>query len=338
MRKLRKLIPLALLAGTLWAQQPVAVQGAGAIGTSDAAWTSATTSNTAVTLISNSSVFNSIQVTLVQGTTLTGGVVTFESSTDNSTWISVQGVTIGTTAIMGPTYTLAASTNVAFLFPVNAPYFRVRLSTVITGSGTVTIQHASQTLPAVGLLAGTETLAAGTNVIGHIIADSGSTEAVTQSTFANLKGTVELSDGTNTPAVKAASTAPAATDPALVVVQSQNGGNPCQNPSATLAMVAGQTSGTSSTQLIALSGSTKIYVCGITIQGISGTTPTFALRYGTATACATGTNTIIGTFTTTANATFVWGAQFVTPAGQELCYIQTGTTPISNYAISYVQQ
>jgi hypothetical protein len=146
--------------------------------------------------------------------------------------------------------------------------------------------------------------------------------------------------GGSAAAVKAASTAAVATDPALVVAQSPNGGNPCQNPNATLAMVAGQTSGTSSTQLIALNGSTKIYVCSMTIQGISGTTPTFALRYGTGTACATGTVTIIGAFTTTANATYVWAgpSAFVTIAGQALCYIQTGTTPIANYAITYVQQ
>jgi hypothetical protein len=139
--------------------------------------------------------------------------------------------------------------------------------------------------------------------------------------------------------VKAASTAPTATDTAQVVAQSPNGGNPCLNPGATLQMVAGQTSGTASVQLVALSGSTKIYVCNVTIQGISGTTPTFALRYGTGSACATGTATIIGAFTTTANATFNWpGPAFVTPAGQALCYIQTGTTPVSNYAITYVQQ
>lgn len=141
------------------------------------------------------------------------------------------------------------------------------------------------------------------------------------------------------PTIKAASTAPAAADTSTVVGLSPNGGNPCANPSATLAMVAGQTSGTASVELIALSGSAKIHVCNITVQGISGTTPTFALRYGTGTACATGTVTIIGAFTTTANATFNWpGPAFVTPAGQALCYIQTGTTPVSNYAITYVQQ
>lgn len=152
------------------AQQPVTVLGSGATNTADAAWTSATGGNTAVTLVSVQT-YNSVCVTLVQGTTITGGVVTFESSIDNSTWIGVQGVTIGTTVIMGPTYTLVASTNIGFCFPTSAPYFRVRLSTVISGSGTVTIQHASQSFPTVGLLAGVETLGAGSAIIGKFTTD-----------------------------------------------------------------------------------------------------------------------------------------------------------------------
>lgn len=316
---MKKYLSLLLIAigTTLSAQQAMRALGSGAVNAADAAWTSATGGNTAVTLISNTASFNTIMVTLVQGTTITGGVVTFEQSIDNSTWTTVQGVTLGSTTIMGPTYTLVASTNASFLFPVNAPYFRIRLSTVITGSGTVTVQHASQSLPAVGLLAGSETLATGTNTIGSI----------------------KVTDGTTVAAIKAASTAPVATDAALVVSVSPNGSNPCNGPNAALQMVAGQTSGTAAVQLIALSGTTKIYVCNVTVQGISGTSPTFSLKYGTGTACATGGVTIIGAFTTTANTTFNWpGPAFITIAGQELCYVQTGTTPISNYAITYVQQ
>jgi hypothetical protein len=151
-----------------WAQQPVIAQGGGAQNTSDAAWTSSTGLNTAVTLISNTAIYNSILIYLNQGSTITAGVVTFQASIDNSTYIGVQCVAIGTTTIMGPTYTLVASTNAAFLCPINAPYFQLKLTTAITGSGTVTVQHASQTLPAVGLLAGSETLAAGSNVIGAV--------------------------------------------------------------------------------------------------------------------------------------------------------------------------
>ena len=107
-----------LCASSLQAQQPVAAQGSGVQNTSDAAWTTSTGSNTAVTLISNTAIYNSILVTLIQGTTISAGAVTFEMSTDNSAWIGVQGVAVGTTALMGPSYTLVASTNAAFLFPV----------------------------------------------------------------------------------------------------------------------------------------------------------------------------------------------------------------------------
>jgi hypothetical protein len=162
--------------------------------------------------------------------------------------------------------------------------------------------------------------------------------ALSLNTTGDQRVIAKIQDGTSIAAVKAASTAVAATDPALVVTQSQNGGNPCMNPSATRAMVAGATSGTAAVQLVALSGTTKIHVCSMIIVGTSGTTPTFALRYGTGTACATGPVTIIGAFTTTANTLFNFANPFaVTPAGQALCYIQTGTTPISSYSITYVQ-
>lgn len=173
----------AFLAIAAWAQQPIndaqvggqAVANVGVNGiypmggyasqnTSDAAWTSATSVNTRVTQISNVSAYNSILVTLVQGSTITGGVITLQQSNDNSNWIGVQCVNIGTTTIMGPTYTLVASTNVMFLCPVSAPYFGVLLSTAISGSGTVTVGHNALTLPNVGLLAGSETLAGVTEV------------------------------------------------------------------------------------------------------------------------------------------------------------------------------
>lgn len=140
-----------------------------------------------------------------------------------------------------------------------------------------------------------------------------------------------------TPVMTAASTAAAATDRGLVVAVSPNGGNPCQSPSATLSSVAGATSGTAAVQLVAISGTTKIYICSVNITGVSGTTPTFSLKYGTGTACATGGVTILGAWTTTANTVYTFMQPFVTPAGQALCYLDTGTTPIQNYAITYVQ-
>lgn len=204
------------------AQQPVQALGSGVQNTSDAAWTSATGSNTAVQFLAGVSKYNTVLVTLVQGSTITGGVVTFEQSIDNSTFTPVQGVTLGTTVIMGPTYTLTPSTNVSFLFPVNAPYFQIRLSTVISGSGTVTVQHSTQSLPTAALLAGTETLAAGTNSIGTVGLNAGSNLIgginLQQVLGANLSKTNpvfdQLTDGTNSiaAAISALGSAPTGTD------------------------------------------------------------------------------------------------------------------------------
>jgi hypothetical protein len=122
---------------------------------------------------------------------------------------------------------------------------------------------------------------------------------------------------------------------------SGGGGNPCLNPWVTLTPVYnGSTSGTSAVQIVALSGTTKIYVCSLSVIETSGTSPTFALEYGTGTACATGTGNI--TFpvltSTTVPVTFNGPIVGVTPAGNALCYLQGGTSPINKFVLTYVQQ
>jgi hypothetical protein len=115
-------------------------------------------------------------------------------------------------------------------------------------------------------------------------------------------------------------------------------GNPCLNPNATLAWVAGSTSGTSAVQIIALSGSNRIYICSLNVTGVSGTTPAFGLVYGTGTNCGTGQTTVQGAFTTTAAALYSFhGPGPITAAGTALCYLNTGTTPVQRYSITYVQ-
>jgi hypothetical protein len=115
-------------------------------------------------------------------------------------------------------------------------------------------------------------------------------------------------------------------------------GNPCLNPNATLLWVAGSTSGTSAVQIIALSGSNRIYICSLNVTGVSGTTPAFGLVYGTGSNCATGQTTVQGAFTTTAAALYSFhGPGPITAAGTALCYLNTGTTPVQRYSITYVQ-
>lgn len=114
----------------------------GDVAESTAAWTSATGSNTAVTMTVKN--YNTIILTLNQGTTITGGVVTFEVSdtTAFTNAYTIFGVPVNALLAANPlsTYTLVASTNQAFTFDVSGwAAFRVRLSTVISGSATVNV-------------------------------------------------------------------------------------------------------------------------------------------------------------------------------------------------------
>ena len=126
---------------------PVTQAPASSSSTSVATWTSATALNTAVTLISGTFNYDALIVTLNQGSTITAGQLTFEVSNDNSNWVAVTGVNasqFGTFAENG-IYFLTQSTYAAGFFNMTSwQYFRVRLSTVITGTGNVVIGYAAQ--------------------------------------------------------------------------------------------------------------------------------------------------------------------------------------------------
>lgn len=126
----------------------------GTNATSDATWTSATGLNTAFTLVSNIEGYSSIAITLSQTGTLTAGALTFELSNDNTNWYPVEGVDPNTGVIVPSTYTLTIA-YVIFLFTVPTPYFRVRLSTAIVGSGTLIVGHNVKSLPQIHNIAGT---------------------------------------------------------------------------------------------------------------------------------------------------------------------------------------
>src|SRR5271157_2049063 len=116
----------------------------GEMNASFATWNSSTPLNTTATIVSNDISYNTLNITLAQTTTITGGVVTFQGSTDGVNWVNLQGFQVGTGATVGPTYTLQASTYVIFSFNLTGiPYFQVLLSTVITGTGSVTIGYSA---------------------------------------------------------------------------------------------------------------------------------------------------------------------------------------------------
>src|SRR5208282_895848 len=110
-------------------------------------WNSATAVNATAQLVNNDVSYNTLNISLAQTTTITGGVVTFQGSTDGVNWVNLQGFQVGTGATIGPTYTLQANTYVVFSFNLTAlPYFQIVLSTVITGTGSVTIGYAADSV------------------------------------------------------------------------------------------------------------------------------------------------------------------------------------------------
>lgn len=99
-----------------------------------AAWTSATSNNTALTLAVTG--YNSVAVGLNPTGTFTAGTITFEASYDGSVWYPIAGIRLDA-QIAETSYAIVASTPRVWQFNVaGLQSFRVRLSPVITGSGT----------------------------------------------------------------------------------------------------------------------------------------------------------------------------------------------------------
>jgi hypothetical protein len=150
------------------------------------AWTSATALNTAWTLPLNGS--NAVMVGFVVSGTLTGGTIVFEVSQDGANWFPVQGsITSGYTALTGWTPgvgSLPISIDVA-----GFAYFRNRISSVLTGTGTVTFiiqgdNSTNEPVPTVGQANGTNlhmTLddAAGGNAVNTVVKGTQGARAIT---------------------------------------------------------------------------------------------------------------------------------------------------------------
>lgn len=111
------------------------------------AWSSATSLNATQTIFTNSGAV-AVLVQLTQTTTITAGAITYEVSYDGSTWSTIPAncvldPTSTTFAGLSLPYTLQASTNKLFLLNMNgAQGLRIKLSTQITGTGTVTPNYA----------------------------------------------------------------------------------------------------------------------------------------------------------------------------------------------------
>ena len=124
-----------------------------------------------------------------------------------------------------------------------------------------------------------------------------------------------------------------------MIAKVSGAGDPCKNPSAATSSVVINTSGASTTQLVAASAGKAVYVCQATFS-VSATTATAVFEYSTVTNCASGTTALTGAMAGAANTqiTMGWGGAIVTaPAGNALCIVNGGTGTQTG-VLSYVQQ
>jgi hypothetical protein len=105
-------------------------------------WTNTTSINSVANLLTSGG-FEACAISINQTSTLTDGVVVFEGTYDGLHWQAVpsgQLLDPNTFTVLPSTYTLQANTNfLALLVTGSFQQTRIRLSTVISGTGSVTI-------------------------------------------------------------------------------------------------------------------------------------------------------------------------------------------------------
>lgn len=107
------------------------------IGDSTATWNNSTALNSELDTIAEGT---AATFTLVQTGTLSTGAVTFEQSQDGTNWAPIQ-VLDNTTGLLVTSYTFVTATNRSFSGGYTNSAIRARLSTAITGSGSVIVQQ-----------------------------------------------------------------------------------------------------------------------------------------------------------------------------------------------------
>lgn len=139
---------LLFLALILSVQGYAQISGAGQLGCPGTAvtgstWNSGTAGNSVQTLYGPGSA-SGVTVVLDQTTTITGGAVTFLGDYGDGNFVNVPAFPLGminpaTNGSLANPYTLVASTNQAFFIPMlGMNRLQLKLSTALTGSGTIT--------------------------------------------------------------------------------------------------------------------------------------------------------------------------------------------------------
>lgn len=142
----RLLAAALLLAASCFAQHSV-VTDPGMRKATLSAWTSATSVNATQDIFTNHGA-GAVMVHLVQTTTLTAGAINFDVTYDGTNWVAIPADVISdpnsiTSVLIPLPYTLQASTNKPFLIQNKGwSGLRIKLTTVITGTGSVTPNYA----------------------------------------------------------------------------------------------------------------------------------------------------------------------------------------------------
>ena len=160
----------------------------------------------------NASKFQSATIQIINGSGA-GGII-FEQTNDISVTGLPLAVTESTVINANPNIAaigIAINANRMFRIPINSKYIRVRVSTAFAGTGCKATAFFS-TLP----------FNSNNINIQQAVASMLQTTATQALGTAATRWFTQLSDGTNSPSIKAASVAPLATDPALVVGLSPN--------------------------------------------------------------------------------------------------------------------
>ncbi len=112
--------------------------------------------------------------------------------------------------------------------------------------------------------------------------------------------------------------------------------DPCQSRNVAKSSAFQSISSATTTSLVPVSGTTAVYVCGISI--VNGASQTVYLEYGTGASC-TGTTALTPTYgtSTQVNIGFGGGTIIKAPASNGLCMV-TGATTAGQVLVSYVQQ
>jgi hypothetical protein len=185
------------------------------------------------------------------------------------------------------------------------------------------------------------TQATGTNL--HAVIDTGSTTAVTQATGTNLHAvidsgstTVTQATGTNLHTVIDSGTT-AVTNAGTFAVQITNSTDPCGEGVAKQSALLNMSSATT-TSLVAVSGSTTVYLCGFNF--VAGGTTNATIVYGTGAAC-TSPVAMTPDYPLIANTGIAYGNGGATIAktiaSQGICAKSSGSVTLA-VMVTYVQQ